>query len=110
LQIEGHTDTIPFGQQAVSRFNGNLELSAARAAHIHGLLGSFEPALLRLLNGDELPLLGVAGYGPDRRLPELTGDDARQRRIDLRFIMEPPRGARPVPVEAVDAGLPGAGG
>lgn len=110
LQIEGHTDTIPFGQGSVSRFSGNLELSAARAAHIHDLLSEFQPGLLEVRNLDDVPVLGVAGYGAERRLPNLPGSDDRQRRIDLRFIMEPPRGSTPAPVQEVGTALDRASG
>lgn len=105
VQIEGHTDTIPFGAQTASRFISNLELSAARAVHIHSLMLDFEPGMGSLLNAEGTPVLGVAGYGAERRLAHLPGDDDRQRRIDLRFIMEPPRGRAPAPVEEVGAGL-----
>lgn len=109
LQIEGHTDTIPFGARTTSRFLNNLELSAARAVHIHTLMLDFQPQMATLLNAEGTPVLGVAGYGAKRRLPHLPGDDDRQRRIDLRFIMEPPRGRSPIPVEEVGAGLRGNG-
>ena len=110
VQIEGHTDTIPFGAQAASRFISNLELSAARAAHIHSLMLEFEPGMATILNTEGTPILGVAGYGAERRLQHLSGDDDRQRRIDLRFIMEPPRGRTPAPVEQVGEGLRQPGG
>jgi chemotaxis protein MotB len=105
IQIEGHTDSIPFSARTNSRFISNLELSAARAANIHGLMLGFEPGMGGLMNADGTPVLGIAGYGAERRLMHLPGDDARQRRIDLRFIMEPPRGRLPVPVVEVEAGL-----
>ena len=105
LQIEGHTDTVSFADGAASRFRGNLELSAARAAHIHELMLDAEPALETLTNTDGVRLLGVSGYGSARRLELVPGDDPRQRRIDLRFIMEPPRGTQPAPVRAVDERL-----
>jgi chemotaxis protein MotB len=105
LKIEGHTDTIPFRGGGVSRFLNNLELSAARAAHIHSLMLDFEPRMGTLLNVEGTPVLGVAGYGAERRLAHVPGDDDRQRRIDLRFIMEPPRGRTPAPVEQVGEAL-----
>lgn len=109
LQIEGHTDTIPFGARTTSRFLNNLELSAARAVHIHTLMLDFEPGMASLLNAEGTPVLGVAGYGAERRLSHLPGDDDRQRRIDLRFIMEPPRGRTPAPVEEVGSVLTSSG-
>jgi chemotaxis protein MotB len=102
LQIEGHTDTIAFAEESTSRFTGNLELSAARAAHVYERIIEFEPRMTSLLNPELTPILGVAGYGAERRLPNLSGDDPRQRRIDLRFIMEPPRRQRPAPVDETE--------
>jgi len=74
----------------------NWQLSTRRAIATYQFMVSREPILGRLLNGDAVrpqPLFSVAGYAEQRPLiayDEPT-DDARNRRIDIRFIMTPPR-------------------
>ena len=91
LLIEGHTDDVPVASG--NRFQDNLELSSMRAATVHRMIAACEPGLEGLLNTDEYPILSTSGYGytrPVTRDPERTGDN---RRIDLRFLVEPPAGA-----------------
>lgn len=89
--IEGHTDNLPL--RPGGPFPSNWELSAARAISCFRLLTSSQPSLEELRNPRGLPLLGVVGYA-DRRPVEANVDDAsrqRNRRIDVRFVMVPPR-------------------
>ena len=91
LLIEGHTDDVPVA--AGNRFRDNLELASMRAATVHRMIAACEPGLEGLLNTDEYPILSTSGYGytrPVTRDPERAGDN---RRIDLRFLLEPPAGA-----------------
>ena len=91
LLIEGHTDNVPVA--AGNRFRDNLELASMRAATVHRMIASCEPGLEGLLNTDEYPILSTSGYGftrPVTRNPERARDN---RRIDLRFLLEPPAGA-----------------
>ena len=90
LLIEGHTDDVPVA--VGNRFRNNIELSSMRAATVHRMISACEPRVERLLNTDNHPVLSTSGYGPTR---PATGDPNRvdeNRRIDLRFLMEPPEG------------------
>ena len=91
LLIEGHTDDVPVAPG--NRFQDNLELSSMRAATVHRMIAACEPGVERLLSTDDYPILSTSGYGytrPATRNPERTGEN---RRIDLRFLLEPPEGA-----------------
>lgn len=91
LLIEGHTDDVPVA--AGNRFRDNLELASMRAATVHRMIVACEPGLEGLLNTDQYPILSTSGYGytrPVTRDPERADDN---RRIDLRFLLEPPAGA-----------------
>ncbi len=90
--IEGHTDIDPMRGGM-----DNWDLSAQRAVNTFRALRVAAPPLDRLRNGADTnaqPLLGVSGYGPGRPIAE--GDSveakARNRRIDLRFLMQTPDG------------------
>ena len=91
LLIEGHTDDVPVASG--NRFKDNLELASMRAATVHRMIVACEPGLEGLLNTNEYPILSTSGYGytrPVTRDPERADDN---RRIDLRFLLEPPAGA-----------------
>ena len=91
LLIEGHTDDVPVASG--NRFQDNLELSSMRAATVHRMIAACEPGLEGLLNTNEYPILSTSGYGYTRPVttdPERVADN---RRIDLRFLLEPPVGA-----------------
>jgi len=90
--VEGHTDDRPI---RAGPYRDNWELSAARAIHTFRTLVADQPLLdlLRNLRGEAL--LGIAGYA-DRRPLVTNADDAaraRNRRIDLRFLLAVPAGA-----------------
>ena len=85
--IEGHTDSVPVAPGV--RFRNNLELSSMRAANVHRMIVACEPAIESLFNSTGTPILSTSGYGSTRPV----GDDpegAENRRIDLRFLLEPP--------------------
>jgi flagellar motor protein MotB len=94
LYIEGHTDKDAMAGQGPIR--DNWDLSVQRATNTYRTLISLRQDLTALClkrEGDCAPILSVSGYGPDR--PVARGDDAaskaRNRRIDLRVLMEAPR-------------------
>jgi chemotaxis protein MotB len=86
--IEGHTDNVPIKGSAYS----NWELSAQRAINTYKYMRQVQPGLAELENSRDEPLFSVAGYADSR--PQYSHDqptdDARNRRIDMRFIMTPP--------------------
>lgn len=99
--VEGHTDTVPIGPGF--RYQDNLELSAARSAEVFRMMVKCEPELTRLVNRIGSPVLSVSGYGATRPIED-DGEADANRRIDLRFLMEPPQAKEsepPAPVEDV---------
>ncbi len=91
LLIEGHTDDVPVASG--NRFRDNLELSSMRAATVHRMIVACEPGVERLLSTDDYPVLSTSGYGYTRPATRDSGRTAENRRIDLRFLLEPPEGA-----------------
>ena len=88
LLIEGHTDDVPVA--GGNRFRDNLELSSMRAASVHRMIAACEPRIEGLRNSQGYPILSTSGYGqtrPATRDPVRADDN---RRIDLRFLLEPP--------------------
>ena len=85
--IEGHTDIDPM------RRGDNWDLSVARATNTYRTLVELGPELPRLTGPMGQAILSVSGYGPNR--PVDRGDSeaakAKNRRIDLRFLMATPR-------------------
>jgi chemotaxis protein MotB len=82
--IEGHTDTIP---------GDNWRLSANRAFAMHTLILGQPAGLRELRNSADQALIGIAGYGETRTLPGIPGNDGRNRRIELRFLLAAPNEA-----------------
>jgi len=80
--IEGHTDSV--GDDPY-----NWELSVDRAINTFQELEQRSQLATELLNDEGEYLFSVAGYGEKRLLVvEVTEDDKRRnRRIDLRFVM-----------------------
>ena len=105
LLIEGHTDDVPVSPG--QRFRDNLELSSMRAATVHRMIMACEPMVENLVNSDGYAIVSTSGYGnarPATRDPNRVADN---RRIDLRFLLEPPRealvvGASGIRVEVSD--------
>lgn len=86
IQIEGHTDSE--GREKINR-----NLSAERANETFFTIKSAAPNILDHENLEGQPVLSVAAYGPDRPVTsnETKAGRARNRRIDLRFIMVTPQ-------------------
>jgi flagellar motor protein MotB len=91
--VEGHTDISPM-RGAID----NLDLSVQRATTTYRVLLPPGSPLTRLMNAPGAgaqPVFSVSGYGPDRPVPGNDGIDpvslAKNRRIDLRFLMVTPR-------------------
>ena len=85
--IEGHTDGVPVARGL--RFRSNLELASMRAANVHRMIVACEPEIERMVNSYGASILSTSGYGSARPV----GADhlaAENRRIDLRFLLEPP--------------------
>jgi len=96
--IEGHTDSDPLSGGGVLR--DNMDLSALRATNTFRQLTDTHPQLEQLVNNSgrqPVPILGVAGYGQRRAVPDASGTTdqikAQNRRIDLRFLMVTPKSA-----------------
>ncbi|MEK0081712.1 hypothetical protein [Benzoatithermus flavus] len=87
--VEGHTDKRPISDRR--QFRDNYQLSAERALTVYRAAVERQPGLLALLNPEDQRLLGVSGYGETRPLPDALGegeeDLARNRRIDIRFVL-----------------------
>lgn len=101
LLIEGHTDDVPVA--AGSRYRDNIELSSMRAATVHRMIAACEPDVERLANSSGHPILSTSGYGDTR--PAVLDPERRaaNRRIDLRFLLEPPAGLSRAEESAVEA-------
>ena len=102
--IEGHTDNVPMLRNGVDR---NWELSTNRAIRTYREFSLVSPELTGLTNREGQRVFSVAGYGDSRPLPgrayESPTPDEQNRRIDLRFIMEPPDASDPAVIEALRA-------
>ncbi len=95
ILIEGHTDSDRLS--ASGRMRDNWDLSSARASNTFRILSQYKPALLRYRSGPtgnrtSQTLLSVAGYADQRPVDAADNEQAkaRNRRIDLRFIMSRP--------------------
>lgn len=87
--IEGHTDVIPIRNR---EFADNWELSAARSKRTWQTLMARAPLLGTLQNRRKQLLFSISAYGETRPVADNATEDGRQknRRIDLRFIMDTP--------------------
>jgi chemotaxis protein MotB len=91
LLIEGHTDSVKIGPHS-TKYEDNLDLSAARAATVFRMLYRCEPNLAGLLNRSGSSAISVSGYGDMRPVDRKDTEADANRRIDLRVLMEPPDG------------------
>ena len=82
--IEGHTDNEPFRE-------GNLTLSAQRAASTYELMTSYRK-LKNYHSPNKTEIFGVSAFGETRPIkPNNTSEDKKaNRRIDIRLIMYVP--------------------
>lgn len=96
--VEGHTDSDPFTSNG--RISDNLDLSAFRAANTFRTLRDLHLGLEHLENPSGQPILSVSGYGDTRPVPGNPGtteaEKGRNRRIDLRFLMDTPPASEPL--------------
>ncbi len=82
LFIEGHTDRSGTAER-------NWTLSTERAVNTFWGLLTAQPELGALQNRQQQPVLSAAGYAASRPIPDVDPSDLdRQRRIDLRFVMD----------------------
>jgi flagellar motor protein MotB len=87
IYVEGHTDSTPVRGNP----DGNFELSALRAIAAMRAMTARASALETLTNVRDERLIGVSGYADTRPLPDTRPSDAVNRRVDFRFVLEPPR-------------------
>lgn len=84
--IEGYTDNLPVLRPVTNFaafctvYDDNFTLSAARAREARKfIVGELPPAMARRVI--------VAGYGDSQPIPGVPPEDARQRRIEVRFVL-----------------------
>ncbi|UVO07468.1 OmpA family protein [Pectobacterium polonicum] len=84
--IEGYTDNLPVTRPVTNFesfctvYDDNFTLSAARAREARKfIVGDLTPAVARRVI--------VAGYGDSQPIPGVPPEDARQRRIEVRFVL-----------------------
>jgi flagellar motor protein MotB len=87
--VEGHTDDVNISNGA---FRDNWYLSTARANVTFHELVRTRKQLEDYRNPAGVPLLSVSGYGPNRPVDRAKSAEARarNRRIDIRFLLAPP--------------------
>jgi flagellar motor protein MotB len=102
--IEGHSDNVAVRDE--SEFKDNWNLSAARAIKTYKTLLATAPNLDKFLNENRLPIFSVSGYADRRPVASNATEAGRKlnRRIDLRFIMTPPK-ATPEVIRALEGTL-----
>ncbi|TDA70118.1 MAG: OmpA family protein [Clostridia bacterium] len=107
--IEGHTDSDPVRS---GRFPSNWELSTQRAINTWNKMLEMEPGLESIRNSIGQPIFSVSGYADRRPVPgavaDTENDKQKNRRIDLRFSMTPPRREEAAVIEDLRRGLEGA--
>lgn len=86
VYIEGYTDNIPVTRPVTNFevfctvYDDNFTLSAARAREARKfIVGDLAAAFSRRVI--------VAGYGDSQPIPGVASEDARQRRIEVRFVL-----------------------
>jgi len=86
VYIEGYTDNLPVTRPVTNFesfctvYDDNFTLSAARAREARKfIVGDLAPAFARRVI--------VAGYGDSQPIPGFAPEDARQRRIEVRFVL-----------------------
>jgi len=87
IYIEGHSDNTPVKQPVINKqlygavYDDNYTLSAARAREARNiLLGELPDSLANRIV--------VAGYGHSKPIDGLNPDNAANRRIEIRFVLE----------------------
>jgi chemotaxis protein MotB len=89
LFIEGHTDVTGV-TDANERARRNWQLSAERSINTYREMVAEAPALRQLRNLRQEEIVSVSGYASTRPIDPNEGREgwAKNRRIDLRFVME----------------------
>ncbi len=87
ILIEGHTDIAPVigGKH---RFKDNLELSSMRAAEVYRMITNCEASIGQAKNSKGVPIFSTSGYGEMRLAEPDYPLNAKNRRIDIRFLLE----------------------
>lgn len=86
IMIEGHTDSVPL-QEGIRT---NLDLSTERASYTWKFMDwNTGSALSSLRNIEGKKIFSIAGYGDQRPLLEGDSTNAKNRRIEIRFIIKP---------------------
>lgn len=99
ILIEGHTDSEPTERRNYTNWN----LSSDRAIESYQVMTRVWPGLAKIENTKGQPIFGVAGYADQRPRPGCESKGC-QRRIELRFIMTPPKTSSGLqPIEDVRA-------
>lgn len=89
LQIEGHTDAIPVSNGSsnvaltCAPFDDNYTLSAGRAREARKSL------LSNIKSPEIIQRVSVVGYGPDRLLNQANPSSGDNRRVEVRFVVNP---------------------
>ena len=91
VMIEGHTDAMAV--KAGAGYLDNLALSAARATTVLRLLKICDRKLGELYNQKDQPIIGASGYSDLRPVIRDKPRDHRNRRIDIRLVMDLPDNA-----------------
>ena len=88
IYVEGHTDNVPVDHPVTNYaafctvYDDNYTLSAARAREARRLI-------IGTLDADTARRVIVAGYGDSQPLPNIPPEDGRQRRIEVRWVIQP---------------------
>ncbi|MDD6570705.1 MAG: OmpA family protein [Acidaminococcus sp.] len=94
--IEGHTDNVPIHNEF---FQSNWELSTQRAINTWNLMRNDIPDFNNQFNTRGEPIFSCSGYAETRPVQDNGLDNnteegrAANRRIDIRFVMMPPKDA-----------------
>ena len=91
VMIEGHTDSM--NVKAGAGYRDNLALSAARATTVLRLLKQCDHKLGYFFNRKGQPIIGASGYSDLRPIIRDDSRDHRNRRIDIRLVMDLPNNA-----------------
>lgn len=106
--IEGHTDSdLPSFR---SDYPDNWMLSTARAVRTWEMMSAFRPdgaaqSLGEIKNHNGFPIFSCSGYADTRRIVEnetSKEEKSINRRIDIRFVMVPPKGDSSIKKEVKD--------
>lgn len=90
VYVEGHTDNVPI---ATARFADNWSLSSERSIKTYRSMVQAAPSLEAIRNASgNATLFGVSAYAAQRPIVDNATDSgrARNRRIDVRFLISPP--------------------